>query len=428
MKRLPLERIRILDLTQAWSGPFATQILADLGAEVIKVEARQRMDPWRGASSAMQGGDIYPPDGQGARPHNRVFNANSVNRNKYGITIDLSRERGRDLFRKLVPFADVVAENFTPRVMNQLDLGFAALSGIRPGLVMLSMPAYGGTGPYANFPGIGSTIEPMAGNSYLLGYEGGPPLNSGVMYSDAVAGAFGAAAVLTGLHHKERTGRGQHIDLSQQEAMLAMLGHAVVAHSLTGETPTQQGNRDTQMAPHRNYRCQGHDQWVAIAARDDEDWTRLCEAIGRPGLAADPRFARTASRLDNRAVVDLIVEGWTSQRPAAEVESALQAAGVPVGKVRTMAEIHACPQLNTRDFLTSVDHPDAGRHTTAGIPVRLSRSPGAVRRPAPGLGEHSVELLRRFLHLPDDEIADLIADGITGDEPIPRESSTSSTP
>ncbi|MBI2863100.1 MAG: CoA transferase [Chloroflexi bacterium] len=418
VRRLPLEHIRILDLTQAWSGPFATQILADYGAEVVKVEARQRPDPWRGTSSSLYGGDIYPADGPGARPYNRVFNANSVNRNKSGITLDLSRERGRDLFCRLVPFFDVVTENFTPRVMHQLGLGFAALSAIRPDLVMLSMPAFGGTGPYANFPGIGNTIEPMAGNSSLLGYEGGPPLNSGVMYSDAVAGVTGAAAVLTALRSRERAGRGQHIDLSQQEAMMAMLGPAIVAHSLTGEAPARQGNQDPQMVPHRNYRCRGDDQWVAIAVRNDQDWTRLSEAIGRPELAIDPRFAATDRRRENRTVVDLIIEGWTRERPAEGVEQVLMVAGVPVGKVRTMAEVHGCPQLDARRFIVAVDHPDAGRRRTAGIPVRLSRSPGAIRRPAPGLGQHSADILRRLLHLSDEEIAELIAEGITGDEPI----------
>jgi len=417
MSRMALEHIRILDLTQAWSGAYATQILADLGAEVIKVEARQRPDPWRAVrNGALRHLQVYADNEPGERPHNRSYLSNSVNRNKYGITLDLSREKGRELFRRLATFADVVSENFTPRVMENFGLHFEALHELRPGLIMLSMPAYGGTGPYRDVPGIGGTIEPMSGNTDLLGYEGGRPMNSGVMYPDPIASIMGASAVLTALHCRERTGRGQHIDLSQQESMLGMIGYYVVAHSLTGETPMPRGNWDPLLVPHRNYRCQGDDQWVAIASRTDEDWMRLCEVMGQPELGSDPRFATIAARMENRTVVDLIVQEWTQQQTAEDVEQALLAAGVPVGKVRSMAEIYTCPQGKARQFIVEVDHPEVGRRATAGIPVRLSRSPGRVRRAAPCLGGDSTDILQRFAGLSDEEIAALVEEGITGED------------
>ncbi|TAK29461.1 MAG: CoA transferase [Chloroflexota bacterium] len=421
MGRMALEHIRIIDLCQAWSGAYATQILADLGAEVIKVEARQRPDPWRCAvngSLRYQLARSFADNEPGERQHNRSYLANSVNRNKSSLTLDLTRERGREIFRELVRSADVVTENFTPRVMGNFDLDFAALKKLRPQLIMLSMPAFGGTGPYRELMGVGATIESMSGNSYLLGYEGGLPLMSGIMWSDPVASVMGAAAVLTALYHRERKGRGQHIDLSQQESMLSMIGYHVVAHSLTGEAPQLQENRDPLMVPHRNYQCQGKDQWVAIAARDDADWRHLCRTIDRADLTKDSRFATAAARLENRAVVDLIIEEWTKARPVAEVETALQTAGVPVGKVRSIPEIFACPQVKARRFFTSVDHPEVGRRTTAGISVRLSRSPGKIRRAAPCLGADSADILRRYLGLSDEEIAKLVAEGITGEELI----------
>jgi len=418
MTRMALEHIRIVDLTQAWAGAYATQILADYGAEVIKIEARQRPDGWRGGVGASRGYPAYPKEGPGERPHNRAFLANSVNRNKYGITIDLTRNKGRDLLRGLVRNADVVAENFTPRVMKNFGLGFEALHELRPGLIMLSMPAYGSVGPYSLYPGIGGTIEPMAGNSLLLGYEGGPPMNSGVMYPDPVAGIMGALSVLMAVHYRARTGRGQHIDLSQHEAMITMLGYYIVAHSITGETPPKQGNQDPLLAPHRNYRCLGDDQWVAIVARNDADWAHLCRAMGRPELSGDPRFASMAARRENHTVVDLIVEEWTQRRSAEEIEASLQAVGVPVGKVRNMREIHACPQLNARRFFASPVHREVGSRRTAGIPARLSRSPGAVRWAAPCLGQDSAEVFRRHLGLSDNEIAKLTEEGITGEEPL----------
>ncbi|MGH2604770.1 MAG: CoA transferase, partial [Dehalococcoidia bacterium] len=237
----PLTGLRGIVLTQAWAGTFATELLGLLGMEIVQIEARQRLDSWRGG----YGGAVpkaIRDNGTAVHPWNCNPLYNSVNLNKRAITLNLSHPEGVAIFKRLVPFADVVAENFSPRVMGNLGLDYAALTRIRPDVILLSMSAYGATGPYANVPGIGGTIEPMAGMSALLGYEDGPPLNSGQMYPDPVAGYYGAAAGLIALHHRERTGEGQQIDLSMQEANMTFIADALMEYSAGGRVRGRIGN------------------------------------------------------------------------------------------------------------------------------------------------------------------------------------------
>ena len=414
--RLPLAHVRIVDLTQAWAGAYATQILADMGAEVIKVEARHRPDPWRGGFGGSRGLPVYPADGPGERPHNRSSLANSVNRNKFGITLDLATERGRELFLGLVKDADVVAENFTPRVLGNLGLGYERLCAVRPDLILLSMPAYGLSGRYSAFPGIGGTVEPMSGNCWLLGEPGGDPQTSGVMYPDAVAGINGAAAVLAALHRRDQTGQGCHVEVSQQESMIAMLGEFFARGNV--ERLGRLGNSDATMAPHGIYRCAGADDWIAVAVRDDDDWRRLRDACPEMPDFHDERFRTAAGRLAHRDELDGLMEAWTRTRTAADAEAALLAAGVPAANVRRIDEASVCPQMTARGFFVADDHPEVtGVHRTAGIAVRLYGTPGRVSRPAPRLGEHSREVLPRHLGIADGDYEALVAAGITGEGP-----------
>lgn len=413
--RLPLEHIRIVDLTQAWAGAYATQLLADLGADVIKIEARRRPDPWRGGFQGSRGLQAYPADGPGERPYNRSYLANSVNRNKWGITLDLTTERGKELFLALVKDADVVAENFTPRVLGNLGLEYERLCAVRPGLILLSMPAYGLHGRYSAFPGIGGSVEPMSGNSWLLGEPGGEPQTSGAMYPDAIAGINGASAVLTALYQRDQTGRGCHVEVSQQESMIAMLGAFFARGDLGDGGPT--GNTDPAMAPHGIYRC-ADGEWLAVAVRNDDDWRRLREVCPQVAAVQDDRFETTAGRLAHRHAVDALLQDWAMTCSAPEAETMLLAAGVPAAKVRRTGEAAQCPQMNARGFFVEDRHPEvAGARRTAGIAVRLLETPGRVTRPSPRLGEHSREVLARYLDVPDDEYAALVAAGITGEGP-----------
>jgi len=281
----PLEHVTIADLTQAWAGTYATQLLADLGATVIKIESRRRLDPWRGAFKADRGIPGYPLDGPGERPYNRNFLHNSVNRNKLGITLDLGSPEGKDLFLALVAKSSVVAENFTPRVLPNFGLGFERLREANPGVILLSMPAYGLDGPYRDYPGIGGTMEPMSGNTSLLGEPGGRPYNSGVMYADAVAGLHGAAAVLAALRRRARTGEGAHMEVAQHETTLSITAPFYVRSGWSAPF----GNRDFDLDPHE---IAGDDEhgWVARAGTASAPVRSVAQALECEHLAARSYF------------------------------------------------------------------------------------------------------------------------------------------
>ena len=410
MSRLPLEHIRIVDLTQAWAGAYATQILGDLGATVIKIESRTRPDPWRGGFRGERGLQAYPADGPGERPYNRMYLANSVNRNKFGITLDLSSEDGKGLFLRLVRDADVVAENFTPRVMPNFGLHYERLEEERAGIILLSMPAYGVEGPYSDYPGIGGTMEPMSGNSALLGEPGGTPQTSGVMYPDAVAGLHGAAAVLVALQRRNRTGQGCHVEIAQQESMLEMTAPFYVRG---GSAPF--GNRDFAMAPHGIYPC-ADGGWLALAARDDNDWTKLAPLLG---LESDSSLRDNSARMARAGELDEAVGRWTRARAAEAAEAELLALGLPAARVLEMGEVVASPHLAARGFFEEFEQPDVGWQRMTGLVPRFSRTPLRMRLPAARHGEHSRQVLHDLLGLDEAELDRLEAGAIIGSGPPP---------
>lgn len=421
-KVLPLEHVRAIVLTQAWAGALTTQLLGDMGADVIQIEALKRPDVWRGGYGPDDLTGIYPDDDPGAHPYNRCARYNSVNRNKRGLTLDLGSADGKRLFLDLVRDADIVAENFASRVMGNFGLDYPALQQVKPNLIMLSMPAYGCTGPYSPYAGIGGTTEPMSGIAALQSTAEGTPLNSGIMYPDPVAGLMGCAALLIALHHRQRTGQGQHIDLSQQETSTTFIGEQVVAYSMTGHVPTPLGNRHPWMAPHGNYRCLGDDAWIAIAVRCDTEWQRLAELIAAP-WAKEERFHRAAGRQQHAEALDHYLTAWTATQTATALMALLQAAHIPCAPVSTPWTLFEHPQLQERGFFETVTHPEAGTHLYAGIPWKLSRTPGRVRMAAPCLGQHNEEVFERHLRLSQADIARLVEQGITGRTPPRRTTS-----
>ncbi|HNM77133.1 MAG TPA: CoA transferase [Tepidiformaceae bacterium] len=416
MSRLPLEHIRILDLTQAWAGAYALQLLGDFGAEVIKVESRRRPDPWRGAFGPRSLA-FYPTVGPGDHPYNRSYLANSVNRNKYGITLDLSSPEGKAMFLDLAKTADVVTENFTPRVLGNLGIGYDVLQQVRPGIILLSMPAFGLSGSYSDFPGIGGTVEPMSGNSWLLGEPGGSAQVSGVMYPDAVAGLNGAAAVLSALRRRDVTGEGTHVEISQLESMTAMLGEFFDDAGLA--SLGRVGNRDRSLVPNGIFRCAGEEEWVAISVRDDADWDALVWRTGNATLAA-PEFRDAGARRRAENEIEEAITAWTTERTATEAEAELLEAGVPAARVRNMADVIACPQMNATGYLQVLEQPDSlPPAPVPGIIARLTETPGNIRLPAACHGEHSREVLSRILDLDEATLDDLDARGIIGAGPPP---------
>ncbi len=410
MQRLPLLGIRVLDLSKVWAGPYCTRLLADMGAEVIKVEAPGAWDMTRSLS-------LLPHTTE--RAYNRSAYFNHYNRNKYGCVIDFGRPRGHELALRLVALSDVVIENYRSDVMERLGLTYEAMRRVRSNVIVVSMPSHGLRGPDAHHIAYGTHIEQLGGLPSLNGYPDGPPQRSGISYGDPMAGAVAAGATIAALLYRRWTGRGQHVEVAQWEAFLPFVGEFFVEYSMTGRLPLRRGNRHSSMAPHGVYPCQGDDCWVAISVGSDADFAALCSIIGQPELARDQRFIDVVSRHRLQHELDEIVSAWTRERTHHETAAQLQAAGVPASPVLTMPEIAADPHLAGRAFFEEVAHREAGCWPMDGPAWRFDRTPAHVRLPAPCFGEHNDYVFRGLLGLSDDEIADLERDGVTAREPAP---------
>jgi len=406
--RLPLYGVRILDLTMAWAGPYATRLLGDMGAEVIKVEAVNNWDLLRSFTG-------QPPTVERVWDKSPYFN--HVNRDKYGCVLDLSQEKGRELFLRLAEISDVVIENFRAEVMDNLGLTYEVLSAVNPQLIVVSMPGHGRTGPERGFIAYGTNVEQLSGLCHLTGYAGGPPQKTGISYGDPMAGMAAAGAIALALWDRRRSGRGQYIEVAQRENLINMIGEQVVAYSMTGREPPRRGNRDSSMAPHGCYPCLGDDQWLTLACDDDAQFAALCRVMGRPELASDARFADVVSRYRNQDALDGEIARWTRERPKAEAAAALQAAEVPASPVLSAPDVFEEPHLRARGFYESVSHAVAGVWEVEGPHWRFSESPAHIRLPAPAFGEHNGYVLRELLGLSEEEIAELEGQGVTGSTP-----------
>ncbi len=406
MASAPLQGLRVIDVCAYLAGPYAVTMLARLGAEVIKIESIQRLDYLR-----LTGG--YPQaDGYEWSP---AFNAANVN--KYGITLNLNSERGRGIFKRLVEVSDVVAENFSPRVMENWGLSYGLLKEINPRLVMLSMPGFGATGPWRDYVAFGPNVEMLAGIPTITGYRDGPPLMNGYT-ADPFASLMGATSVMVALQYRERTGRGQHIDLSQVEAVTTFMGSAIMDYGMNGRLQPRRGNRHPCAAPQGVYRCAGEDEWVAIAVSSEEEWAGLCGAVGSPPWTSDPLFSESRGRYENHDALDRLVEDWTSRRDKFEATRILQQAGVAAAPVLSCAEILEDPHMKHREFFQSVEHPKTGTCIYQGFPVRFSETPVRIRMPAPTLGQHNHYVLTRLLGMTREEINRLVEEGVIGTRPL----------
>ena len=405
----PLAGIRVIECGEAYAVPHATRLLADLGADVIKVESCIRPDVCR----------VWPfPDNEpGEQFWNRGGIFNEPNRNKRDLTLDLRKPRGVEVFKRLVATADVVCENYTPRVMAQFGLDYAALSAIKPDLIMLSSTGFGHTGPWSNYTAWGFTLEPTAGISHFVGRPDGPPLRSGIAYVDMPAASIGAYAVLAALRHRRRTGRGQWMDLAQYEVGAAFISEALIAAAAGVDAGTRTGNRHLAYAPQGMYRCAGNDRWVALTVEDDEGFAELCGVIGRPELADAERFASAEARRRHHDELDEVITAWTQTRGPEEAEERLRAAGLAAAVAMSNRDLLLDPHLRARDYFEPATHaPEAGDLGTRpypGMAVRLSRTPGRVRRAAPLLGQDNEEILGE-LGLSPEAIAALEREGIIG--------------
>ena len=420
---LPLEGLRVIDLTMWFAGPMGGRLLADMGAEVIKVESLGHIDPWRGpAVITPELAERMPETFASGKPYNRSAGFNLQNRNKLGITLDLRTEQGKDIFRRLVGISDVVLENYSPRVMDGFGLDYPALKEINPRIIMMSLPALGRTGPDRDYIAFGQTIDCMSGMAYLTGYPGeGPMLQSGISYGDPLSGMNAAFAVLAAVHYRRRTGRGMHIDLSQVEGLVSFNADSVMDYTMNGRIRERVGNRHPAMAPHGCYRCRGEDSWVVISVPSDAVWERLGQAIGQPSWVEDSRFADVAGRYNHQDELDRLVEAWTVQYEHYEVMRILQQADIPAGPVLNAKELVEEPHLNERGLYETITHPETGTHPYVGMYARFSKTPGSIRTPAPCLGEHNRYVLGEMLGVSEEEIASLEELGIIGTEALPEQ-------
>lgn len=399
MRRYALEGVHVLDFAWVGVGPITTKYLADNGADVIRVESLARPDVLR----------LAPPwkDAQPGIDRSQFFA--SYNTSKRGITLDLGKPKARELVLRLLPWADVVAESFTPKALRKWELDYEHLRQLKPDLIMLSTCMQGQTGPNALYPGYGQLMAALSGFYHISGYgPEQPPCPPYGAYTDFIAPRLAACALLAALDYRRRTGRGQYIDVAQYEAALHNLAPALVDYFATGRVLGPQGNRSERYAPHGAYRCadeDGHERWIAIAVANDEEWRAMLAALGVP--SADERFATMERRMENRGALDEFVGTLVRGREARALTATLQGAGVSAYPVLNCMDIHNDENLDAFGFWHWLDHPVMGPSPYEGLQHRLSRTPGELRSPAPTLGQHNDEVLGGMLGLSADEITRL---------------------
>lgn len=401
MDRLPLDGVRVLDFTIVWAGPHVTEWLGVMGADVIKVESNLRPDLTR---------SNFRPSETGI---NLSAEFAALNYGKRSCTLNMTKQKARDLVKEIVKMCDVVTENFGGPVLNRWGLGYSDLKEVKPDIILYSGSGFGRTGPYKDIPAFAGIVEAFGGLVALNGYPGGEPSPMATRgYADMLAAQHGAFAILAALHHRSETGEGQHIDLSMTEVVAAFLPEAIMDFTMNGRVHVPQGNRDLVMAPHGCYRCRGDDEWVTIAVSSDEDWRALCEATGNPQWAEDGRFADILSRQRNGEELDVLIQEWTVNHSHYEVAELLQEAGVMAAPSLKVEEGLLDPQLTDRGFFKDIDHPGIGPIRLAGLPWRLNDVPPGLYIHCPDLGEHNEYVFKELLHLTDDEIAQLVEEEV----------------
>ncbi len=430
---LPLEGVRIVELSIAWAGPLVGRFCADLGADVVRVEHRasrgtsltpggspmRAPEGWRWGelpAPAFRGG-IFPDADPGERPWNRNGPFNKFQRNKRSLCLDLKDEAGREVFRRLLAEADVLLDNYRPRALDRLGFDFEAVTAINPRIVRLSMSGYGSTGPYRDRGSWGPILEAHSGLAATTGYEGGGPMKQGAAFPDGIGGLTGTFALLDALRERDRTGEAVYVNLSQLESYLSLGGEMLIAASAAGEPPPARGNRSAAFAPQGVYPCRGDDAWVAITVQSDQAWEALAALIG--GSLAGSALGDAGERQRRHDAIDAEIAAWTRSRDAHDVANLLQEAGIAAGPVLSNLEMVADPHLRARNMIVPIDHPDAGRREFPGFPIRFSETPVERFAGAPTLGQHNEAVLCDLLGYSGEEYAALLAAGVIADSPTP---------
>ena len=394
----PLSGVRVLDFGHVLAAPFCTRLLADLGADVVRVESSRHPDfPWPSS--------YRHPDGR----HASYLN---TNRNKRSVAIDLKHPAGRDVARRLAAAADVVVENFSAGVMSRLGLGYETLRESNPGLIFASMSGYGHSGPRRDWTSMNMNLQGYAGLMQVTGAEGDPPTAISNSWNDYIGGLHTGYAVIGALTERESTGEGIHLDMGQFECSVSMIAPLLLFSAVTQGNPARTGNRSERFAPQGVYRCAGEDEWCAVSVKEDAQWLALAEIVDgdapASGLAADSRFADVAGRMRHHDEIDERIEEWTSRLPSKEVETRLAQAGVSAARMRRVQDLVEGGE-RSRAYKKMAE-PRVGSMLTTALPIEFSESALPPAAPAPGLGQHTREVLREWLGLPESEVT-AIADG-----------------
>ena len=386
----PLSGIKVLDLTRVLAGPYATMILSDLGADVIKIEQPEIGDESRNFGPFKNGFSLY---------------FMSVNRGKRSITLDLKTDRGKDIFKQLVKQSDILVENFRPGTMKKLGLDYETLAAEHPALIYAACSGFGQTGPFAEKGAYDMIIQGMGGIISITGEPDGPPVRVGTSISDITAALFTTIGILSALHNRNSTGKGQLVDVAMLDSLVAVLENAIVRYFATDEIPQPLGSRHPAITPFEAFEsADGH---IIIAIGNDTLWAKFCEHVDQKNLISDPRFRTNVERTANHSELFPILSEIMRQRTTDEWIDALENIGVPCGPINTIDKVVNHPQVQARDMIAHVIHQMTGAVEVPGLPIKLSDTPGDVDIPAPNLGEHTVEILTDVLKMSTDEVKQL---------------------
>jgi benzylsuccinate CoA-transferase BbsF subunit len=396
-KRGPLQGYRVLDFGWVLAGAIPGMVLADMGAEVIKVETRQRLDYMRMGRPII--GTERDPE------QNPMFH--NVNRNKLSITLNTTQPQAVELARKLVTRCDVVIENFSPGVMDRLGLGYEDLRRFKPNLIMASISSNGQSGPLRDLRAYAPSIGALAGLDSTLGYEGGRPLGLKHAYGDICGALHAVFAIVSALYQRKRTGKGQYIDVSMLRATVVTMGVGLMEYIMTGRVLQPRGNYDPTLAPYGNYPCLGEDKWVSIAVSTEEEWQGLKEAMGNPDWTRASQFASRYLRLKHRQELDQYLAQWTAARSPEEITQLLQSHGVAATPVMNAEERLFNPHFRERGLYQEIQHPSLGEEPICNLMWKLSQTPSTIRRHAPLLGEHNRDVFCGILGMAEAEVESL---------------------
>jgi len=385
---LALEGLRVLDLTRVLVGPYTTMILADLGAEVIKLEMPGTGDDAR----------AFPPHINGESAYFM-----SLNRNKRSMTLNLKSERGKVLFIEMVKSVDIVVENFRPGTMERLGVGYDVLREANPSLIYAAASGFGQTGPYSRRPAYDAIVQAMGGIMSITGQAGGIPTRVGSSIGDIIAGLFATIGILAAVTHRQKTGQGQQIDVSMLDSQVAILENAIARYTAAGEVPQPIGNRHPAITPFEPFDTK--DGQLMIAAGNDVLWAKLCKSINCVELISDPRFLTNTLRTENHRELKQLLTDRIREKSTETWRALLDEAGVPNGPINSIDQVVIDPQVIAREMIVEVDHPQAGKTLLPGIPIKMSETPGSIRQPAPLLGQHTFEILHDVFGYTPEQIA-----------------------